>query len=145
MNTRVFENLIPSGSDKTYHDTFTVDNVDTTPQQSILPGLTSINISPNKWKSSDDFSTSIKNYMDGVMKRLVNVSMVRDKFSVFGEMIIEELKCLSPRQQINTKKLMYDALHKGILKKFEHDRKHLSENVDGIVKYNKTQERILIH
>ena len=34
---------------------------------------------------------------------------------------------------------MYDALHIGILKKFEDDEKHLSENV----KDDKTQETIL--
>ena len=41
--------------------------------------------------------------MDGEIKRLVNPAMVRDKFSVFGEMISEELKCLSSTQQIYTK------------------------------------------
>ena len=46
--------------------------------------------------------------MDGEMKRLANPSIVRDKFSVLGEMISEELKSLSPRQQICMKKLMYD-------------------------------------
>ena len=40
------------------------------------------------------------------------------------------------------KKLMHDALHMGILKKFEDDEKHLSENVDWIVKGDKT---IIMH
>jgi len=77
------------------------------------------------------------------IKRLVNPTIVRDKFSVFAEMIMEELKCLSPRQQIYTKRLI-DALHIGILKKFEDDEKHLSGKVDWIVKYDRTQETILI-
>ena len=51
------------------------------------------------------------------MKKLANPSKLRDKFSVFVEMISEELKYLTPRQQIYTKELMYDALHIGILKK----------------------------
>ena len=51
---------------------------------------------------------------------------MRDKFSVFEEMINEELKCLSPRQQVYTKRLINDALHIGILKKFE-DEKYLSK------------------
>ena len=38
---------------------------------------------------------------------------------------------------------MYDALHMGILKKFEDDEKHMSENVDWIVKDDKSQEIIL--
>jgi len=76
------------------------------------------------------------------MKRLLNPTIVRDKFSVFAEMIMEELKCLSPRQQIYTKRLI-DALHIGILKKFEDDEKHLSEKVDWMVKDDKTQETIL--
>ena len=81
--------------------------------------------------------------MDGEMKRLANPSIVRDKFSVFDEMISEELKCLSPRRQIYTKKLLHDALHIGILKKFEDNEKHLSYNVDGIVTDDETQETIL--
>ena len=45
----------------------------------------------------------------------------------------EELKCLSPRKQILTKKLMHDALNNTYryLKKFEDDEKHLCEYVDG--------------
>ena len=62
-----------------------------------------------KTKSCDD-STSIKNNMDGEIKRLLNQSIARI-FSVFDEMLREQLKCLSARQQIYTKKLMYDALH----------------------------------
>ena len=53
-----------------------------------------------KEKSCDDFSTSIKNELDGEMRRLANLSIVRDKFSVFGEMISEALKYLSPSQHI---------------------------------------------
>ena len=67
------------------------------------------------------------------MKRIVNPTKVRDKFSDFWEIINEELKCLSPRQQIYTKKLMNDTLHIDILKKFENDEKHASENIDAIV------------
>ena len=52
-------------------------------------------------------------------------------------MISKELKCLSLRQEIYEKKLMYDGLDIGILKKFEDYKKHLSENVDGIIKDNK--------
>ena len=66
----------------------------------VLPGLSSTNISPKKRKSCEDFSTSIRNYMVGALKRLANPCIVRDKFSVFGEMISEELKCFSPRQLV---------------------------------------------
>ena len=74
--------------------------VDTTPPEYIIAGLTSTNISPKKRKSCEDFSTSIRNYMVGALKRLANPCIVRDKFSVFGEMISEELKCFSPRQLV---------------------------------------------
>ena len=85
----------------------------------LLPGLTSINTSSKKRESCDDFSIFIKNDMDRKMKRLVNPTIVREKFSVFAEMISEELKCLSRRHQICTKKLMYDVLHIDIVKKFD--------------------------
>ena len=75
---------------------------------------------------------------------------MRDKFSVFGEMISEELICLSPKQQIYKEKLMHDALHISILKKFKDDEKPLNENVDRVVKideeyvkHDKTPEKIL--
>ena len=55
-------------------------------------------------------------------------------------MIMEELKSLPPRQQVYTKKLMYEALHTGILKTFENDEKHVSENLDSSVKDDKTQK-----
>ena len=74
VNTCVFENQIPSGLDETSHDTCSADDVDTTPPECVLPGLISINISPKKRKSFDDFHTFIKNDMDGKMKRLVNYS-----------------------------------------------------------------------
>ena len=107
VNTRDFENEIPSGSDKISHDTFSVDDVDITPPQCVLPKLTSSNTSSKKRKSCDEFSTFIKNDIDVKIKRLVNLTIVRDKFpAVFAEMIMEELKCISPRQQIYTKKLM---------------------------------------
>ena len=80
VNTRLFENEIPSGSDKISHDTSSVDDVDTTPPECVLPGLTSIYISPKKRKSCDDFSIFIK-----IVMRLANPSIMRDKFSVFGE------------------------------------------------------------
>ena len=38
---------------------------------------------------------------------------------------------------------MYDALHIGILKQFEDQEKYVTENVDGIVKEDKTSETIL--
>ena len=71
--------------------------------------------------------------MDRTWKSLANPFAVRDKFSEFGEMISEELKCLSPRQQIHSKKLMYDALYMVALKKCN-DEKHSYEILDGIVK-----------
>ena len=46
-----------------------------------------------------------------------------------------------PDSKYIRKKLMYDALHIGILEKFEDDEKHLSENVDGIVKDDKTKRQ----
>ena len=106
MNTRVFENEISSGLDITSHGIPSVDDLDTTPPECILPGLTSTIISSKKRKSCDDFSTSIKYDMDGKTKSLANPSIVRDKFFVFKMMISEELECLSTRQQIYTKKLM---------------------------------------
>ena len=89
--------------------------------------------------------------MDGSLKSLVNPSMVRDMFSTFGEMISEELKYFCPTQQIYSKKLIYDAMHIGTLKKID-DEKHLNENLDGIVKineervkYEKKPEKILLN
>ena len=74
--------------------------------------------------------------MNGTLKR----NLVRDKFSTFEEMISEELKCLSPRQQIYSKKLMYDALQLGALKKFN-DGKHLNGHEDRIVKIDVKDEK----
>ena len=55
-------------------------------------------------------------------------------------MIAEKLKCLSPRQQIYSKRLTYDALHMGALKKFI-DGKHSNGNVDEIVKIDVKDEK----
>ena len=144
MNTYVSENKIPSGSDKISDVTSSIDvDVDITSPKCVLPELSSSNISSKKRKLYDEFSTFIKNDIDMKMKSLVNPTVERDMFSVFAKMIMEELKCLSPRQQIYTKKLMYDALHIGILKKFEDDEKHFRENVESVVKDDKTQETTL--
>ena len=78
--------------------------------------------------------------MDGTLKSLANLSTMRDKFSVLEEMISEELKCLTPRQKINSKKLMYEALHMGALKKCN-DEKYSNENEDGIVKIDVKDEK----
>ena len=53
-------NEIPSGTDKIFHDTSSVDDVDITPPQCVLPKLTSSTISSKKRKSCDEFSTFIK-------------------------------------------------------------------------------------
>ena len=74
------------------------------------------------------------------MKRMVNPTVEPDNISAFAKMIMEELKCLSPRQQVYTKKLLYDTLHLGILKMYEDDEKHVSENLDSIVKDDKTHK-----
>ena len=48
---RFFLNEISSESIKTSSDTSSVDDVDTTPQDFVLPGLASTSISPKKRKS----------------------------------------------------------------------------------------------
>ena len=78
--------------------------------------------------------------MDEIMKRLANPIIMRDKYSVCGEMINEELKCLSLKQQIYSKKLMYDALHTGSMKKFD-DEKYSNESVDRVVNIKMRKER----
>ena len=128
----------PSGSDKISDNTSSVDDVDITPPQYVILELTSSNISSKKRKICDEFPTFIKNDIDVKMKRLVNHTIEREKFSVFAKMIMEELKCLPPRQQVYTKKLMYDALHIGILKTFENEEKHVSEKLESSVKDVKT-------
>ena len=135
VNTYVSENEIPSGSDKISDDTSSIDvDVDITSPKCVLPELTSSNISSKKRKLYDEFSTFIKNDIDMKMKSLVNPTVERDMFSVFAKMIMEELKCLPPRQQAYTKKLMFDALHIGILKTFENDEKDVSEKLDPSMK-----------
>ena len=129
VNTYVSENEIASGSDKLFHDTSSVEHVDNIPPQYVLLELTSSNISSKKRKICDEFPTFITNDIDVKMKRLENLTVQREKFSVFATMIMEELKCLPPRQQAYTKKLMYDALHIGILKTFENDEKDVSEKL----------------
>ena len=82
--------------------------------------------------------------MDGEMKRLANPSTMRDKFSASGEIINEELRCLSTRQPIYIyKKTDVWCITYRYSKKLEDDEKHLSENVDGFVKDDKTPETIL--
>ena len=124
MNTCVLENEIFSGSNITSHGIPVVNNVNTAPPEYALPRLSSTNNSSMKRKSYDDFSTSIKNVMNGTLKRLVNPSIVRVKYFAFGEMIGEELRSLPPRQQIYSKKLMHDAMYIGILKKKINDEKY---------------------
>lgn len=138
LNTNVSENEIASGSDKLFHDTSSVEDVDISPPQYVLLELTSSNISSKKRKICDEFPTFIKNDIDVKMKRLENLTLEREKFSVFAKMIMEELKCLPPRQQVYTKKLMYDALHIGILKTFENDEKDANEKLNMTVKDVKT-------
>merc|ERR1739838_1292663 len=60
VNTYVSENEIPSGSDKLFHDSSSVDDVDITPPQYVLLELTSSNISSKKRKICDEFPTFIK-------------------------------------------------------------------------------------
>ena len=138
VNTNVPVNEIPSESDKLFHDTSSVEDVDIIPPQYVLLELTSSNISSKKRKICDEFPTFITNDIDVKMKRLENLTVQREKFSVFATMIMEELKCLPPRQQAYTKKLMYDALHIGILKTFENDEKQVNEKLDSTVKDVKT-------
>ena len=138
VNTNVPVNEIASRSEKLFHDSSSVDDVDITPPQYVLLEITSSNISSKKRKICDEFPTFIKNDIDVKMKRLENLTVEREKFSVFAKMIMEELKCLPPRQQVYTKKLMYDALHIGILKTFENDEKHVSEKLDSTVKDDRT-------
>ena len=129
VNTNVPENEIASGSEKLFHDSSSVDDVDITPPQYILLELTSSNISSKKRKICDEIPTFIRNDIDVKIKKLENLTEEREKFSVFAKMIIEELKRLPPRQQVCTKKLMFDALHIGILKTFENDEKDVSEKL----------------
>ena len=138
VNTYVSENEISSGSDKISDNTSTVEDVDNTSPQYVLLEITSSNISSQKRKICDEFPTFIKNDIDVKMQRLENHTVEREKFTVFAKMIMEELKCLPPRQQVYTKKLMYDALHIGILKTFENEEKHVSEKLDSTVKDVKT-------
>ena len=112
-----------------------------------LPGFTFTNNSSKKSKSCDDFPTSIKNYMDWnneyftepicseifwyLKKQRYSNSLLI--ISPNAENLSKELEYLSPWQQIYSKKLIYDAMHIGTLKKLD-AKKHLNENVDGIVK-----------
>ena len=66
-------------------NTYSVDDMVTTPPECTPPGLTSANISPKKMKLYNDFSSFITNDMDGEIKRLANPSIVRDKFFLYLE------------------------------------------------------------